>query len=223
MSRRTIGLDEALHEYMLSVSLREPDVLTRLRDETAARDDANMQIAPEQGQLMALLVKAIGAERTLDIGVYTGYSALVVARALPPEGRVVACDVNEETARIARRFWAEAEVAEKIDLRIGPAVGTLDGLLEDGQAGGFDFAFIDADKTSYLDYWERCLRLVRPGGLIAVDNVFAGGRVVDPESDDAHTSAIRAFNDSVRGDERVNLALVPIADGLTLAQVRPRS
>lgn len=220
MSLRSIGLDERLYDYLLDVSLREPDVLRRLREETAVRDNASMQISPEQGQFMALLVELIGAERTLEIGTFTGYSALVVARALPPHGRVIACDISEEYAAIARRWWTEGGVAEKIEIRVAPALETLDRMLEDGLAGRFDFAFIDADKEAYADYWERCLRLVRRGGLIAVDNVLWDGKVADPANDEESTRAIRAFNARARDDQRVDLSLVPIGDGLTLARVR---
>jgi caffeoyl-CoA O-methyltransferase len=220
MSLQSIGLDERLYRYLLDVSLREPDVLRRLRAETAERENASMQIAPEQGQFMALLVELIGAERTLEIGTFTGYSALAVALALPPHGRVIACEVSQEYARIARRWWVEAGVAEKIELHVEPAIETLDRMLEDGLGRRFDFAFIDADKQGYLDYWERCLRLVRRGGLIAVDNVLWDGRVADPDNAEESTQAIRAFNARVRDDERVDLSLVPIGDGLTLARVR---
>jgi caffeoyl-CoA O-methyltransferase len=220
MSLRSIGLDERLYRYLLDVSLREPDILRRLRGETAERENASMQIAPEQGQFMALLVELIGAERTLEIGTFTGYSALAVALALPSHGRVIACEVSEEYARIARRWWAEAGVAEKIELHVEPAVETLDRMLEDGLGRRFDFAFIDADKEGYVDYWERCLRLVRRGGLITVDNVLWDGRVADPENAEESTQAIRAFNARVRDDDRVDLSLVPIGDGLTLARVR---
>ena len=220
MSLRSIGLDERLYDYLLEVSLREPDVLRRLREETALRDNASMQISPEQGQFMALLVELIGAERTLEIGTFTGYSALAVALALPPHGRVIACEISEEYAAIARRWWAEGGVAEKIEIRVAPAAETLDRMIEDGLADRFDFAFIDADKAAYLDYWERCLVLVRQGGLIAVDNVLWDGRVADPADDEESTRAIRAFNARVRDDRRVDLSLVPIGDGLTLARVR---
>ncbi|HEY7470774.1 MAG TPA: class I SAM-dependent methyltransferase [Gemmatimonadota bacterium] len=220
MSLRSIGLDERLYAYLLDVSLREPEVLRRLRAETAKRENAEMQIAPEQGQFMALLVELIGAERTLEIGTFTGYSALVVARALPPHGRVIACEISAEYAAIARRWWAEGGVADKIEIRVAPAVETLDRMLEDGLAGRFDFAFIDADKQGYLEYWERCLRLIRRGGLIAVDNVLWDGKVADPADDEESTRAIRAFNARVRDDRRVDLSLVPIGDGLTLARVR---
>lgn len=220
MSRRSIGLDDALHRYLLDVSLRETDVMRSLREETATREDADMQIAPEQGQFMALLVRLGGAERTLEIGTYTGYSALAVAAALPPHGRVTACEISAEFSETARRWWAEAGVAEKIDVRLGPAVESLDRMLEEGLTGRFDFAFIDADKKSYPEYWERCLRLVRKGGLIVVDNVLWDGQVADPAHTDDATEAIRAFNARVRDDERVDLSLVPVGDGLTLARVR---
>lgn len=220
VSRATLGLDPALLEYLRSISLREPEVARRLREETAERDDAEMQIAPEQGQLMALLVRLIGARWTLEIGTYTGYSALVTALALPDGGRVVACDVNEETGRIARRWWEDAGVDDKVDLTIAPALETLDALLADDRAGTFDFAFIDADKRNNPNYWERCLVLVRPGGLIAVDNVLRRGTVADPSDDDPATESIRRFNRAVHADERVDVAVVPIADGLTLARVR---
>lgn len=220
MSLRSIGLDEQLYAYLLDVSLREPNVLRRLREETAERENASMQIAPEQGQFMALLVKLIGAERTLEIGTFTGYSALAVAFALPPHGRVTACELSEEYAAVARRWWAEAGVTERIEIHVGPAVETLNRMLEDGLAGRFDFAFIDADKEGYVDYWESCLRLVRPGGLIAVDNVLWDGTVADPANVEESTVAIRAFNERVREDNRVDLSLVPIGDGLTLARVR---
>ena len=220
MSRRSIGLDDAVHDYLLDVSLREKDVLRRLREETASRENADMQIAPEQGQFMALLVRLIGAERTLEVGTFTGYSALVVAFALPSHGRVTACEISQEYAAIARRWWQEAGVAEKIELRVAPAAESLDRMLEEGLAGRFDFAFIDADKAGYLDYWERCLRLVRKGGLIAVDNVLWDGRVADPANDEESTIAIRAFNARAQSDDRVDLSLVPVGDGLTLARVR---
>lgn len=220
MSRRSIGLDDAVHQYLLDVSLRERDVLCRLREETASCENADMQIAPEQGQFMALLVRLIGAERTLEIGTFTGYSALVVALALPPHGRVTACEISEEYAAIARRWWQEGGVAEKIEMRLAPAAETLDRMLEEGLAGRFDFAFIDADKAGYVEYWERCLTLVRKGGLIVVDNVLWDGRVADPANDEEGTAAIRAFNAHAQGDDRVDLSLVPIGDGLTLARVR---
>ncbi len=217
MSNRTLSMTDALYDYLLAVSSREPAILRRLREETAQLPNAGMQIGPEQGQFMALLVQLLGARRTLEVGVFTGYSSLAVALALPPDGRVVACDVSEEWTAIARRYWAEAGVAGKIELRLGPAVGTLDALLAEGQADSFDFAFIDADKENYGNYYERALRLVRPGGLIAIDNVLWGGRIADPEVQGESVAAIRALNAKLHRDERVALSLVPIGDGLTLA------
>ncbi len=217
MSRKTLPMTDALHDYLLAVSLREPDVLRRLREETAAHPRAGMQLAPEQGQFLGLLVRLLGATKTLEVGVFTGYSALCVALALPPAGRIVACDINEEWTATARRYWAEAGVAGKIDLRLAPALQTLDRLLDGGEAGTFDFAFIDADKENYAGYYERALRLVRPGGLIAVDNTLWGGRVADPAADDETTRAVRAFNERLRRDDRVTLSLLPLGDGLTLA------
>jgi caffeoyl-CoA O-methyltransferase len=220
VSLRSIGLGEDLHRYLLDVSLREPDVMRRLREETARREDADMQIAPEQGQFMALLAGLIEAERTLEIGTFTGYSALAVARALPPHGRVTACEINPEFAAIAGRWWEEAGMADRIEVRLGPAAETLDRMIEEGLERRFDFAFIDADKEAYSDYWERCLVLVRKGGLVIVDNVLWGGRVADPAETEPSTEAIRAFNARVRDDDRVDLSLVPVGDGLTLARVR---
>lgn len=217
MSDKTLRLSDRLAEYLKSVSLREPDVLTELRQETSHHPMSTMQIAPEQGQLMALLVQLMGAKKTLEVGVFTGYSALVVALALPPDGRVVACDVSEEFTAIARRYWEKAGVTNKIDLHLAPAIETLDQLLASGQANTFDFAFIDADKSNYDNYYERALQLIRPGGLIAIDNVLWSGRVADPQIQDTRTTAIRALNQKLHQDERVTLSLIPIADGLTLA------
>ena len=220
MTRRTKALTDDVYDYLLRVSLREPDVLRELREETANLERSEMQIGPEQGQLMALLVELIGARRTLEIGTFTGYSALVVAMALPPDGRVVACDVSEEWTSIARRYWAKAGVSEKIDLRLGPARETLEALLRQGRGDEFDFAFIDADKANYDAYYELCLRLVRPGGLIAVDNVLWSGKVVDTAVKDDDTEAIRRLNAKLASDERVTLSLLPVGDGLTLARRR---
>jgi caffeoyl-CoA O-methyltransferase len=220
MTRRTIPLDDALYRYVLDVSVREPDVMRRLREETAGLPKANMQIGPDQGQFMALLVELLGAERTIEIGTFTGYSALAVARALPDHGRLIACDVSEEWTAIARRYWKEAGQDHKIDLRLGPAIDMLDRLLADGLDGVFDFAFIDADKESYGAYFERCLALVRVGGLIAVDNTLWDGKVADDTVTDDDTEAIRAFNRGRADDDRVSLSLVPIGDGLTLARKR---
>jgi predicted O-methyltransferase YrrM len=220
MSGKFLPLTERIYEYMQAVSLREPDVLRRLREETARLPMARMQISPEQGQFMSLLIQLMNARKTLEVGVFTGYSSLCVALALPPEGRVVACDISEEWTQIARRYWEEAGVAGKVTLRIAPALETLDKLVADGQAGTFDFAFIDADKGNYAGYYERALELVRVGGLVAIDNVLWSGRVAHPEDEEPDTAAIRAFNERLHGDERVTLSLIPIADGLTLALKR---
>lgn len=210
-----------LQAYMREVSLREPAVLQRLRAETEPMEWGGMQICPEQGQFLALLVEAIGARRCLEVGVFTGYSSLAVALALPPDGKIVACDVSEEWTAVARRYWAEAGVAHKIDLRLAPAVETLDRLLATGQAGSFDFAFIDADKPNYDGYYERALKLIRAGGLIAIDNVLWGGSVIKPEKDkDENTLAIRALNRKLRDDKRISLSMIPIGDGVTLAWKR---
>ena len=220
MSKQTIGLDDRLYNYLLSVSLREPEILRQLRQETNNHPQAIMQISPEQSQFMALLVQLVGAKKTLEVGVFTGYSSLSVALALPPDGKIIACDVSEEYTAIARRYWQKAGVADKIDLRIAPALETLDRLLADGQAETFDFAFIDADKVNYEGYYERSLQLMRPGGLIAIDNVLWGGKVADSQFQNSSTLAIRALNQKLHHDERITLSLVPIADGLTLALKR---
>jgi predicted O-methyltransferase YrrM len=210
-------INDELLDYIGHVTLREPEILCRLRDETSSHPHAEMQISAEQGQFMALIVHLLSARRTLEIGVFTGYSSLAVALALPDDGRIIACDISEEWTSIARRYWREAGVERKIDLRLGPALKTLDDLIAQGQGGRFDFAFIDADKGNYINYYERALVLVRPGGLIAVDNVLWDGKVIDPSVNDADTRAIRAFNESLHDDERVWLSMLPIRDGLTLA------
>lgn len=220
MSNKTLGLSDSLYGYLLANSLREPDILTQLRHETASHPMSQMQIAPEQGQFMMLLLQLMGAKKALEIGVFTGYSSLCIALALPPDGMLVACDVSEEYTAIARRYWQEAGVADKVDLHIAPAVETLDRLLADGQAGQFDFAFIDADKSGYDAYYERSLQLLRPGGLIAIDNVLWSGDVADPNVQDTRTNALRALNHKLHHDERITVSLVPIADGLTLALKR---
>lgn len=220
MSRRTLPLDDRLYDYLLSVSLREPDVLRRLREETARHPQAEMQIAPEQGQFMGLLARLIGARKCLEVGVFTGYSALAVALALPFDGRLVACDVSEEFTSIGRRYWREAGVEQLIRLELGPAVRTLDALLADGEGGTFDFAFIDADKPSYGLYVERALALLRPGGLMAIDNVLWSGKVADPAVRDPDTDPLRALNEQLLADERIDLSLLPVGDGLTLARKR---
>ncbi|MEO1296568.1 MAG: class I SAM-dependent methyltransferase [Cyanobacteria bacterium J06636_16] len=220
MSNRTLGLESVLYDYMLSVSLREHPVLTALRDRTATYPQSQMQIAPEQGQFMAMLVKLIQVKKALEVGVFTGYSGLSVALALPPEGRLVACDISEAHTAIARQFWAKAGVADKIDLRIGDAIATLQQLIAAGNAGTFDFAFIDADKRNYDIYYEKALILVRSGGLIAIDNVLWSGRVADQSVTDSRTERMRAFNHKLHKDERIELSLIPIADGFTLAMKR---
>jgi predicted O-methyltransferase YrrM len=206
-----------LSHYIRSVSLREPDVLRRLREETASHPRVSMQISPGQGQFMALLIHLLRARRTIEVGVFTGYSSLAVALALPEGGRMIACDISEEWTAVARRYWREAGVEHKIDLRLRPALQTLDDLIALGRAGTFDFAFIDADKENYGIYYERCLTLLRAGGLIAVDNVLWSGRVADPSAQDKDTCAIRAFNEKLHADDRVWLSLLPVRDGITLA------
>lgn len=219
-SYKTLGLDARLYDYVQSVSLREPDVLAQLRRETSLLSEAGMQISPDQGQFIALLVQLMGARKTLEVGVFTGYSSLVTALALPDDGRIVACDVSEEYTKIARDYWEQAGVAHKINLRIAPALETLDHLLAQGEANSFDFVFIDADKSNYDHYYERSLQLVRSGGLIAIDNTLWAGRVADPAVVDDSTEAIRALNQKLHQDSRINLSLVSIADGLTLALKR---
>ncbi|MBD2202724.1 class I SAM-dependent methyltransferase [Calothrix sp. FACHB-1219] len=214
---KTLHLSNELYEYLLSISLREPELLFKLREETARHPRANMQVAPEQGQFLGFLVKLIGAKKTLELGVFTGYSSLSVALALPADGKIIACDVSEEFTDIARRYWQAAGVVDKIDLRLAPATETLDKLLSAGEAETFDFAFIDADKENYYAYYERVLQLIRPGGLIAVDNVLWSGRAANADVQDSATNAIREFNQKLHQDERIDLSLISIADGLTLA------
>jgi caffeoyl-CoA O-methyltransferase len=220
MSSQPTPVSGKLHDYLLSVSLREPDALRELREETARMPQAQMQIAPEQGAFMMLLTELLDANKYLEIGVFTGYSALAVALAMPPAGRVTACDVSEEFTSVARRYWQRAGVADKIDLRLAPALETLDKLLAEGRAGTYDFAFIDADKTNYDGYYERALQLLRTGGLVAFDNVLWSGRVADADAQDADTVALRALNAKLHADPRVTLAMLPLADGLTLARKR---
>jgi predicted O-methyltransferase YrrM len=214
---KTISLADHVYDYLLSASLREPEILRKLRNETAKDPMARMQIAPEQGQFMALLVRLMRAKKCLEIGVYTGYSSLCIALALAPDGRITACDVNDEWTRIARRYWKEADVAQKIDLHLAPALETLGELLGANHAGTFDFAFIDADKGNYLAYYEHCLKLLRTGGLIAIDNTLWSGRVAEADNREADTVALREFNGKLLHDQRIALSLLPIADGLTLA------
>jgi len=220
MSTRTLPLDERLYGYLLAHSLREPEALAKLRAETASHPKVNMQIAPEQGQFMQMLVKLTGARRAIEIGVFTGYSSLAVALAMPPGGKLLACDVSEEFTAIARRHWQAAGVADRIELVLAPARQTLDARLAARESGLYDFAFIDADKTSYLAYYERLMNLVRPGGLICVDNTLWGGEVANPANREQETVALREFNDVLLADPRIDLSLLPLGDGLTLARRR---
>ena len=220
MSNRSIGLAPELYDYLLSASLRESPVLAELRQYTASHTMSQMQISPEQGQFMALLVKLANVHRALEVGVFTGYSALAVALALPPTGQLVACDVSEDYTAIARQFWQKAGVTDKIDLRLGPALDTLQQLIDTGEANTFDFAFIDADKSNYDLYYEQALVLVRSGGLIVIDNVLWSGRVAAATVTDNRTRRMRALNQKLHGDDRIDLSLLPIGDGLTLALKR---
>ena len=219
MSRSLLHVDDALHDYLIAQSVREHPAQRDLRAATAAHPRAGMQISPEQGQFMALLVKLTGARRALEIGVFTGYSALTVALALPDDGALLACDISDEYTRVGRPYWEQAGVAHKIDLRLAPALVTLDACLAAGEAGRYDFAFIDADKAGYDAYYERCLLLVRQGGLVAIDNTLWGGSVARPATD-ADTVALQQLNAKLHGDERIDLSLLPIGDGLTLARKR---
>ena len=220
MSRRTVNLDDTLYDYLQKVSLRDTPVQKALREETDKLEYARMQISPDQAQFMALLVKLTDAHKTIEVGTFTGYSALAIAQALPEDGVVVACDVSEEWTNIGKRFWQQAGVAHKIDLRLAPAAETLAGLIGEGQSDTYDFAFIDADKENQLVYYEYCLQLVRPGGLITIDNVLWGGDVANPDNQSEDTVAIRKFNEFIHQDGRVDMSLVPIGDGLTLARRR---
>lgn len=220
MTDRRLQITDEIHRYLVDHSVREPDVLARLRAATASLPQAGMQIGPEQGQLMALLAKLVGAKRCIEVGVFTGYSSLAVALALPEDGRILACDVSEQWTAIARRFWREAGVEHKIELKLQPAVRTLEELLAAGEAGRYDFAFVDADKPAYDSYYELLLKLLRPGGLMALDNTLWSGAVLDPNEREPNTVALRALNDKLHRDERIDLSLLPVGDGLTLARKR---
>jgi len=220
MSDRRLIITDEIYRYVLEHSVREPPVLARLREVTQRMPEALMQIGPEQGQLMALLARLVGAKRCIEIGVFTGYSSLAVALALPEDGRIVACDVSEEYTSVARQFWREAGVAHKIDLRLQPATRTLDELIAAGESGRYDFAFIDADKVSYDAYYERVLKLLRPGGVVLLDNVLWSGEVADPKTEEASARIFQALNDKLHRDERIDLSLLPIGDGLTVVRKR---
>ena len=217
MSNRSYGLSEAEHAYLLNTTVREHPLLAELRSETMAMPMARMQIAPEQAQFMQMLINMLDASQCIEVGVFTGYSTLAVALALPADGQIIACDVSEEYTAVARRYWEKAGVDYKVDLRLAPALETLDGLLADGERDYYDFAFIDADKENYARYYEQCLTLLRPGGVIAIDNALWDGRVAE-ETDDEETRAIQAVNTLVGEDDRVECSLVPIGDGLLLAR-----
>jgi predicted O-methyltransferase YrrM len=220
MSDRRLIVTDDIHKYVLDHSLREPEILARLRAETAKLPYASMQIGPEQGQFMALLARLINAKRCIEIGVFTGYSALVVALALPSDGKIIACDVNQEWTSIGRRYWREAGVEHKIDLRLQPALRTLDELLAAGQSGTYDYAFIDADKPNYDAYYERVLQLLRPNGLFLIDNVLWSGKVADPKTKDAETMVFKKLNEKLHKDERVEISLLGIGDGVTVGRRR---
>jgi predicted O-methyltransferase YrrM len=217
MSSTHLKITDALAEYIRASSLREPEVLSRLREETAALPRGSMQITPEQGQFFSLLIQMLNAKDTLEIGVFTGYSSIAVALALPSDGRLTACDISDEFTQVARRYWKEAGVTNKIELRLAPALETLDALIADGGAGSFDFVFIDADKQNYDAYYERSLVLLRSGGVLAIDNVLWKGQVADPQIKDPETEAIRKLNAKIACDNRVIASMLPIGDGLTLA------
>lgn len=222
MSLRSIGLEDRLYDYLIRSSLREHPILQRLREETAALPQAHMQIAPEQGQFMAWLLRLMRARTGIEIGVFTGYSTLWAALALPEDGHIVACDISREWTSIARRYWRQAGVEDRIDLYLAPALETLDRLIVAKTTESFDYAFIDADKARYPEYYDRCLQLIRPGGLILIDNVLWHGSVADPEDQEHDTVALRGLNERLRDDERVELSMIPVGDGLTLLAKRPR-
>lgn len=220
MTNTTIGISAELAAYVVKVGAREPDVLARLRAETAAIPQHGMQIAPEEGAFLAMLVELIGARRCVEVGTFTGYSSLAVALALPEDGSLVCCDVSEEWTSLARKYWATAGVADKITLHLAPATETLDRLISDGQGSTYDFAFVDADKSGYDGYYERLLKLVRPGGLIVFDNTLRDGAVLEADPEDDDTRAIQALNSKLADDQRVSICLLPVADGVTLARRR---
>ena len=216
MGNRTLSIDDRVYDYLLSVSLKESDLLAQLRMETAGIEFSEMQIAPEQGQFMAMLVKLMGARRALEIGTFTGYSSVVIATALPEDGELVCCDDSEEWTSMARKYWQQAGLEDRINFKLGDASKTLQAMIDEGREGTFDFIFIDADKQNYPLYYELSLKLLRAGGLIAVDNTLWSGDVADPGNDEPGTRAIRRFNEMLKQDQRVEISLVTIGDGLTL-------
>ncbi|WLQ17201.1 O-methyltransferase [Hahella aquimaris] len=218
MSKQTLNMNDSLYQYLQVTGVRENKVLHALRDETNRHEMARMQIAPEQGQFLTLLTKLTGARKAIEVGTFTGYSAICIAEGLPKDGKLICCDVSEEWTSIARRYWCLAGLTDRIDLRLAPAMETLNKLLDEGHARTFDFAFIDADKTNYDNYYEACLRLMRPGGLIAIDNVLWDGKVADPTERSDDTCAIRALNEKLMRDKRIDYSMVPIADGVSLAR-----
>jgi predicted O-methyltransferase YrrM len=218
MSNKSIGLTDTIHQYLVKVGVREHPLLARLRSETASMAEAVMQIAPEEGALLAMLVRLMDARRCIELGTFTGYSSLAVAMALPAEGRLVCCDASEEWTAVARRYWSEAGVADRIELRLGPALESLRALADERRT--FDLAFVDADKANYVNYYEELLPMMRPGGVVAFDNVLWGGEVADQSVTNANVDAVRALNTLLASDERVDVSMVPIADGLTLARKR---
>ncbi len=220
MAKKTLSLTDALYDYILAVSLREPALLQELREETKTTDAPMMQISPDQGQFMALLAELTGARRYLEVGTFTGYSALAMALAMPADSEIVCCDVSEEYTAIARRYWTRAGVDDRIDLRLAPAVDTLDALIEEDRTDSFDIMFIDADKANYVNYYERGLRLIRTGGLIVVDNVLWNGSVANAEDRSEDTEAIRTLNATVGADDRVSVSMIGVGDGLFLARKR---
>ena len=217
MTRKTLNITDKIYDYLLSASLKETDIQRELREVTAKQPQAMMQIAPDQGQLMAMLIRLMHAKKVIEIGVFTGYSSLCIAMALPDDGHIVACDINKDYTDIAQRYWRIAGVADKIELILAPAIQTLDRLLAQGEQGTYDFVFIDADKPEYPDYYERALQLIRSGGLIVIDNVLWYGKPADPDEKDKDTQAIRKFNQKLYQDDRVMVSMLTIADGLTLA------
>ncbi len=220
MSRNSLRIDHALEDYLESLLPEEPALLARLREQTAQLEAAGMQIGRDQGHFMCFLLRCLGAQRTIEVGVFTGYSTLITALALPATGRIVACDINRQWAETAQRYWHEAGVTDKIDLRIAPAGDTLDAMIESGETGSYDFAFIDADKTGYDGYYEQCLTLLRPGGVIAIDNALWNGAVTNPHDDTDDTRAIRALNEKISRDPRVEAYLAPVGDGIHLVWKR---